>query len=230
MAFERIVNVPKRGIGAAAVGKFYTHARENNLSLYQAACEMAKAGMLRGTLAKSVEEFSEFIESLRNRKDLRPTDLAKIIINDTGYLATLQQEQTTESRARIENLKELITALEDFPDIATFMEHVSLVVDAPKNIDEKVVTIMTLHSAKGLEFDSVFLAGWEEGLFPHSLSLQEGNLEEERRLAYVGITRARKRAFITYAQSRRVHNQWQNNSPSRFLSEISKEHIESGNF
>ena len=110
------------------------------------------------------------------------------------------------------------------------MEHVSLVVDAPKNIDEKVVTIMTLHSAKGLEFDSVFLAGWEEGLFPHSLSLQEGNLEEERRLAYVGITRARKRAFITYAQSRRVHNQWQNNSPSRFLSEISKEHIKSGNF
>jgi len=115
--------------------------------------------------------------------------------------------------------------LEDFPDIATFMEHVSLVVDSPKNLDEKVVNIMTLHSAKGLEFDTVFLAGWEEGVFPHSLSLQEGNLEEERRLAYVGITRARKRAFITYALSRRIHNQWQNNQPSRFLFEMSKDHI-----
>ena len=138
----------------------------------------------------------------------------------------LSQEKTTEAEGRIENLKELTTALEDFPDLPTFMEHVSLVMDSPRNLSEDLVSIMTLHSAKGLEFENVFLAGWEEGVFPHNLCLQENNLEEERRLAYVGLTRAKKRAFISFVLNRRVHNQWQNNPPSRFLRELSEEDVE----
>ncbi len=226
LAFERIINVPKRGIGAAAVSKFYNYASEKNISLYQAAKEMIKQNLLRGSLAKSTEEFITLIESIKLRDNLTPADMAKLIINETGYFQMLNQEQTSESQSKTENLKELLTALEDFPDLHAFMEHVSLVVDAPQNTVEEVVNIMTLHSAKGLEFDSVFLAGWEEGVFPHNLCLLEGNLEEERRLAYVGITRAKKRAFITYALNRKIHNQWQANPPSRFLTELSEEHVE----
>jgi DNA helicase-2/ATP-dependent DNA helicase PcrA len=180
---------------------------------------------LRPSLKTSLDEFIKLIESIKLRRDLRPADIAKIILDETGYLAALNQEQTIESQSRIENLKELLIALEDFDDLPSFIEHISLVMDSAKNSLEEVISIMTLHSAKGLEFDAVFLAGGEEGVFPHNLSLREENVEEERRLAYVGITRAKKYAFISYAMNRKIYNQWQSNSPSRFLSELSKEHI-----
>ncbi len=223
LAFERIINVPKRGIGVAAVSKIYTYASEHNISLYQAAKDMSKENLLKGSLLKSIDEFINLIESIRDKNNLTPADIAKTIINETGYFDMLNQEQSVESQTKIENLKELLTALEEFPDLPTFMEHVSLVVDSPKNAFEDVVSIMTLHSAKGLEFDSVFLSGWEEGVFPHNLCLIEGNIEEERRLAYVGITRAKRRVFISYALNRKIHNQWQISQPSRFLSELPKE-------
>jgi len=226
LAFERVINTPKRGIGASAVSKFYEYSRDHGVSLFQAAKDMAHENLLRPSVKTSVEAFAKLIESIQEKKEAKPSEIAKFIINQTGYLQMLSQEKTTEAEGRIENLKELTTALEDFPDLPTFMEHVSLVMDSPRNLSEDLVSIMTLHSAKGLEFDNVFLAGWEEGVFPHNLCLQEDNLEEERRLAYVGLTRARKRAFISFVLSRRIHNQWQNNPPSRFLRELSEEDIE----
>jgi DNA helicase-2/ATP-dependent DNA helicase PcrA len=225
LAFERIINVPKRGIGASAVSGFHAHAKEKNISLYAAAKEISEANLLRPSLKNALNEFIQLIESLRQRSDLRPAEMAKIIMDETGYLKMLNQEQTLESQGRIENLKELLIALEDFDDLVTFIEHVSLVMDGPRSFHGDVVTLMTLHGAKGSEFDAVFLTGWEEGVFPHNLALQEGNLEEERRLAYVGLTRARKHVFITYAMNRRIYNQWQANLPSRFLSELPVEQV-----
>ncbi|MDR2157982.1 MAG: UvrD-helicase domain-containing protein [Holosporaceae bacterium] len=225
LAFERIINVPRRGIGASAMAKFHALASEKHISLYSAAREILMGETLRPSLKTALEEFMKLIESIRLRRDLRPTDVAKIILDESGYLAALGQEQTIESQTRIENLKELLIALEDFEDLPTFIEHISLVVDSPANSGEELVSVMTLHSAKGLEFDAVFLVGWEDGVFPHNLSLREENVEEERRLAYVGITRAKKYAFISYALNRRIYNQWQANPPSRFLSELSKDHV-----
>ncbi|MDR0678569.1 MAG: UvrD-helicase domain-containing protein [Holosporaceae bacterium] len=225
MAFERIINVPKRGIGASAVAKFRAVAGSKNISLYQAAREILETEELRPSLKEALSEFIKLIESIKLRKDIGPKEMAQIILNETGYFASLYQEQTIEAQGRVENLKELLIALEDFEDLSTFIEHISLVTDASGNSPEEVVNIMTLHSAKGQEFDAVFLAGWEEGVFPHSLSLREENLEEERRLAYVGITRAKEYAFISYALNRKIYNQWQANPPSRFLSELSKDHI-----
>lgn len=224
LAFERIINVPKRGIGASTISQFHQYSIDRNISLYQAANEMLLSNVLRPTLKKSLSDFFDFMDSMKERNDLRPAEIAKIIIDETGYISALNNEQTLEAQSRIENLKELVIALEDYNDLQTFIEHVSLVMDSQKNTTNDLVNIMTLHSAKGLEFDVVFLAGWEEGIFPHTLSLQEGNLEEERRLAYVGITRARKYAFITYAMNRKIYNQWQTNMPSRFLSELSENH------
>ncbi|MDR2781887.1 MAG: UvrD-helicase domain-containing protein [Holosporaceae bacterium] len=225
LAFERIINVPRRGIGSAALASFHSVATERNVSLFRAAKEMLDAGMLKPSISKSVGAFIHLVELLRSKKTLRPAEIAKFIMDETGYLAVLNAEQTIEAQARIENLKELLIALEDFPDLPTFIDHIGLVVDSCKNSTEDVVSIMTLHSAKGLEFDAVFLVGWEDGIFPHNLSIQENNLEEERRLAYVGITRAKKYAYISYAKNRNVYNQWQANAPSRFLSELPDEHI-----
>jgi len=225
LALERIINVPKRGIGASAIAKFHNLAIEKNISLYQAAKEVLKTGDLRPSLKSALNKFISLIELIKERNDLSPAEIAKTILEETGYLASLNAEQTLEAQGRIENLKELVIALEDFEDLPTFIEHVSLISDSPKNSDEKLVSVMTLHSAKGLEFDAVFLTGWEEGVFPHSLSLRENNVEEERRLAYVGITRAKKFAFISFAKNRRIYNQWQANPPSRFLTELASEHV-----
>ena len=226
LAFERIINVPKRGIGAAALSVFHDYANKNNVSLYQACKDVLSSGILRPSVRNALNAFIVMIEELREQKNLKPSELANEILDRTGYLIELNKEKTLEAMARIENLRELVRALEEFEDLQSFIEHVSLVTDTQKAANEDLVSVMTLHSAKGLEFDAVFLAGWEEGLFPHNLSLQEGNVEEERRLAYVGITRAKKYACITYAQNRRVYNQWVNNVPSRFLAELSEEYVE----
>ena len=225
LAFERIINVPRRGIGASTVVQIHQLAREKKISLYQAAKEMLKDDIVRPSLKKSMTNFFELIDSIRNRDDLSPADIAKMIIEETGYLSMLSKDKMLESQAKVENLKELLAALEAYKDLPTFIEHVGLVMDTQRNNASDLISIMTLHSAKGLEFDAVFLAGWEEGIFPHILSLQEGNVEEERRLAYVGITRARKHVHISYAINRRVYNQWQSNAPSRFIAELPKEHV-----
>jgi DNA helicase-2/ATP-dependent DNA helicase PcrA len=225
LAFERIINVPKRGIGASTISQFHQYSVEKNISLYQAAKEMVQQGMLRASVKDILLSFFSLIESIRENSELTPSEIARAVLNETGYLSILNNEQTLESQGRIENIKELLIALDAYEDLATFIEHVSLVMSFEKNSTDNLISIMTLHSSKGLEFDAVFLAGWEEGIFPHTLSLQEGNLEEERRLAYVGITRAKKYVSITYAMNRKMYNQWQSNMPSRFLSELSTEHV-----
>ncbi|GHU16378.1 DNA helicase [Alphaproteobacteria bacterium] len=225
LAFERIINVPKRGIGASAFSKLHTRAIERNISLFQASKDMLVENTLRPSVTASLTTFIEFIKSMRKQKELSPVEIAKAILDETGYMRALANEKTLESQGRIENLKELLIALEDFDDLHMFIEHVSLVTESKRNNADEVVSLMTLHSAKGLEFEAVFLAGWEEGVFPHNMSLQEGNVEEERRLAYVGITRARKYVYITYAMNRKVYNQWMSNLPSRFLAELSPEHV-----
>jgi DNA helicase-2/ATP-dependent DNA helicase PcrA len=161
-------------------------------------------------------------------QEMPPSELAKIVLDESGYTAYWRNETTPDAPTRLENLKELVVALEEFSTLDGFLEHVSLVMEVTQKDSGPQITIMTLHSAKGLEFGTVFLPGWEEGLFPHQRALEDSGadgLEEERRLAYVGITRAKEKAVITYATMRRIYNQMQHNLPSRFLSELPSEHV-----
>lgn len=225
LAFERIINTPRRGIGASAVGKIHEYASEHNLSLFRASQDIIQNAILKPSTNTSLSKFVSLISGIKNNDDLAPADIAKKILEETGYLDSLAKEKTTESANRIENLKELVIAISDFKSLASFMEHISLITDLQHSESDNVINVLTIHSSKGLEFDTVFLPGWEEGVFPNGISLQENNIEEERRLAYVGITRARKRVCITCASHRKVYNQWQSNVPSRFIFEISKEHL-----
>src|SRR5215475_5270537 len=156
-------------------------------------------------------------------------ELAEIVLDESGYTAMWQADKSPEAPGRLENLKELVTAMEEFENLAGFLEHVSLVMESAAGEPGDMVSIMTLHSAKGLEFDVVFLPGWEEGLFPNQRALDEtgaAGLEEERRLAYVGLTRAKRRAIVSYAANRRIHNMWQSAIPSRFVAELPRDHTE----
>ncbi|MDF3074943.1 MAG: ATP-dependent helicase, partial [Alphaproteobacteria bacterium] len=179
---------------------------------------------------KSLTELVQNFERWRSLLDGLPhTELAETVLEESGYTAMLQADKSAEAPGRLENLKELINALQEFENLAGFLEHVSLVMENTESRDADMVNIMTLHAAKGLEFDTVFLPGWEEGVFPNQRALDEtgvAGLEEERRLAYVGLTRARKRAFVSFAANRRIYNQWQASIPSRFVAELPPEHLE----
>ncbi len=233
LALERIINKPARGVGAKALEKLRETARSNGISLYMAAEKMVADGTLTGKaktgLADLTDKFNQWRQALQA---VTPDDLADQILDVSGYRDMLKQENTEEARGRLENLKELVNVLSDrekYPSLAEFMEHVSLVMDKDDALDPNKVMLITLHSAKGLEFDIVFLPGWEEGLFPHQRSLDEGGttaLEEERRLAYVAITRAKQQLYILTALNRKVYGQWQNNIPSRFINELPPSNID----
>ncbi|MBZ6378639.1 DNA helicase II [Pacificimonas flava] len=230
LAFERIVNVPKRGMGEKSVQKVRALARQEQVPLSAAAAQIVQTADLPGAarkgLADLVENFRRWREQL---EDTPHPELARIILEESGYIPMWQQDQSAEAQGRIENLNELTRAMEEFGSLESFLEHVSLVMENDAAREEPKVTIMTLHAAKGLEFDHVFLAGWEEGVFPSQRSLDEGgtkSLEEERRLAYVGITRAKKRAQITHAANRRIYGQWTSSIPSRFIGELPHDHVE----
>ena len=231
LAFERIINTPKRGIGDSSLKRMFDFARARGLSLYTAAEELTKTDDLpnkaRTALRQLTESFGRWRQSLQG---LPHTELAEIILDESGYTEMWQNDKSPEAQGRLENLKELVRSMGDFENMAGFLEHIALVMDRDSGGEnEDKVNIMTLHSAKGLEFGTVFLPGWEEGLFPHQRALDEkgrAGLEEERRLAYVGITRAKRRAFISFAQNRRVHNMWQNALPSRFVDELPEAFIE----
>jgi DNA helicase II / ATP-dependent DNA helicase PcrA len=230
LAFERIVNVPKRGLGDATVQVLHDHARRRRVPLTEAARAIVETDELkpkpRGALRGVLEAFDRW----RKQRDALPhNELAEIILDESGYTEMWQKDRSADAAGRLENLKELVRSMEEFENLQGFLEHISLVMDKDKSADADAVNIMTLHSAKGLEFNTVFLPGWEEGLFPHQRTLDDqgrAGLEEERRLAHVGLTRARKRAKIYFATNRRMHGLWQTNIPSRFLDELPEAHVE----
>ncbi len=230
LKFERIVNTPRRGIGEATLKSLHELARGRGIPLVQAARLIVETEELKPRARKSLQGLIAAFDRWRSLVDtMRHTELAELILDESGYTAMWQADRSPQAQSKLENLKELIRFMDEFDTLAGFMEHVSLVMDASTEEGTERVSLMTLHSAKGLEFETVFLPGWDEGLLPHQRSLDEtgrSGLEEERRLAHVGLTRARKRAKITFAQNRRTYGQWQTAVPSRFIDELPVEHVE----
>jgi DNA helicase-2/ATP-dependent DNA helicase PcrA len=230
LAFERIVNVPKRGLGDAAVQMLHDHARKQRIPLSEAASAISATDEMKPKPRLALRELMAAFERWRGKMATLPhTELAEIVLDESGYTEMWQKDRSADAAGRLENLKELVRSMQDFENLGGFLEHISLVMDRDNGEAEQAVNIMTLHSAKGLEFDTVFLPGWEEGLFPHQRSLDESGrngLEEERRLAHVGITRARKRAKIYFATNRRIHGMWTTTVPSRFLDELPEANVE----
>ena len=230
LAFERIVNMPKRGIGDKAVEKIHVAARAARSPLSSAAFNLAQTDEMSGKARVSLKELTANIARWREEVSaLPPSELARRVLDECGYTDMLQADKSAEAAGRLENLNELSRAMEEYETLGDFLEHVSLVMDNDANQNEDAVTIMTIHAAKGLEYHHVFLVGWEEGLFPSQRSLDEGglaSLEEERRLAYVAITRAREKCTILHAANRRIYGQWTSSIPSRFIEELPKDHID----
>ena len=257
LAFERIVNTPKRGLGDKARQTIQTVARANGVSLVEGAALAVDQGLIKGKggteLRRLVEDLARWASLTRGQAiieegndviddgsqvlntvrfgepEVSHVELAQIVLDESGYTTMWQNDKTPEAPGRLENLKELVTALEEFDNLQGFLEHVSLIMDNDKGGDGEKVSIMTLHAAKGLEFPAVFLPGWEDGLFPSQRSMDESGvkgLEEERRLAYVGITRAEEVCTISFAANRRVFGQWQSSMPSRFIDELDEDHVD----
>ncbi len=230
LAFERIFNLPKRGLGDATLQLLHNHARRARIPLMHAAAGIVETEELKPKQRQALRSLVADLSRWSNLIGSKPQgELAEIILEESGYIEMWRKERTADATGRLENLKELVRSMEEFPDLATFLEHVSLVMDAATAQSSARVSIMTLHAAKGLEFESVFLPGWEEGLFPHQRALDDSGragLEEERRLAYVGLTRAKLRAKISFATNRRIHGLWQTTIPSRFLDELPADHVE----
>jgi DNA helicase-2/ATP-dependent DNA helicase PcrA len=230
LAFERIVNVPRRGVGDSALRTMHEASRALGLPLQAAAGHLVQTGGLKG---KVKEAIGGLLRQFGQWRDLLAVDghvvTVATMLDESGYTEMWKQDKSAEAPGRLENLKELVRALADFDTMAGFLDHVALVMENEERSDSDKVSLMTLHGAKGLEFDTVFLPGWEEGVFPNQRSMDEGGnkgLEEERRLAYVGLTRARRRAIVSHAANRRIYANWQISIPSRFLMEIPAEHVE----
>ncbi|MEH2540525.1 MULTISPECIES: ATP-dependent helicase [unclassified Bradyrhizobium] len=230
LAFERIVNVPKRGLGDATVQLLHDHARKRRLPLFEAARAVVETDELkpkaRGALRDLILQFDRW---RAQREVTAHTELAEIVLDESGYTEMWQKDRSADAAGRLDNLKELVRSMEEFENLQGFLEHISLVMDRDGDASDEAVSLMTLHSAKGLEFDNVFLPGWEEGLFPSQRTLDEqgrAGLEEERRLAHVGLTRARRRAKLYFATNRRIHGTWSTTIPSRFLDELPSANVE----
>ncbi|MGB2462482.1 MAG: ATP-dependent helicase [Candidatus Puniceispirillaceae bacterium] len=229
LAFERIVNLPKRGLGAASLQAIHIQARASQKPLMAAAFDLIETDELRPAARTSLTEFIRDVKRWRDAvASMYHADLAKMVLDESGYTRMWQLDKSPDAEGRLENLTELVNAMQEFDSLAGFLEHIALVMDGDTEAENGEVTLMTLHAAKGLEFDTIFMPGWEEGIFPSQRTIDENGavgLEEERRLAYVGITRARKLVHISYAGSRRIHGQWQSAIPSRFLQELPADSI-----
>jgi DNA helicase-2/ATP-dependent DNA helicase PcrA len=230
LAFERIVNKPKRGLGAATLRTLHETARATRVPLHEAARRLVGTDELRPAARRALAGLLADFERWRGLLETMPhPELAEIVLDESGYTALWMADKSADAPGRLDNLKELVNAMAEFDSLAGFLEHVALVMELNEAEGQDLINVMTLHSAKGLEFDTVFLAGWEEGLFPSQRALDENGmraLEEERRLAYVGLTRARKQVILSFAANRLLHGSWTPALPSRFLDELPKEQIE----
>jgi DNA helicase-2/ATP-dependent DNA helicase PcrA len=230
LAFERIVNVPKRGLGDATVQMLHDHARKRRIPLYEAARAVVETDELKPKARGALRDLIASFDRWRKQSEVTAhTELAEIVLDESGYTEMWQKDRSADAAGRLENLKELVRSMEEFENLQGFLEHISLVMDRDGGAEDDAVSLMTLHSAKGLEFDNVFLPGWEEGLFPSQRTLDEqgrAGLEEERRLAHVGLTRARRRAKLYFATNRRIHGTWSTTIPSRFLDELPVHNVE----
>ncbi len=230
LAFERIVNVPKRGLGDATVQMLHDHARKRRIPLSEAARAVVETDELKPKARGSLRDLIISFDRWRAQREVTShTELAEIVLDESGYTEMWQKDRSADAAGRLENLKELVRSMEEFENLQGFLEHISLVMDRDGGAEDDAVSLMTLHSAKGLEFDNVFLPGWEEGLFPSQRTLDEqgrAGLEEERRLAHVGLTRARRRAKLYFATNRRIHGTWSTTIPSRFLDELPAPNVE----
>ena len=229
LAFERIINVPKRSIGDSTVKQLYDWGRKNKKSLEVSAIELLQLNKIKPKtklgLIKILNLFNKWRLDLKQKKHY---ELMEIILDESGYSKTLKDKKDLESEGRLENLKELIRGMHDFDNLQGFLEHVALATSIDQDWEGEKINLMTMHAAKGLEFDAVFLPGWEEGLFPHQKSLEEKGdlaLEEERRLAYVGLTRAKKESFISFVMSRMYRGDWVDSLASRFIEELPEKNI-----
>ncbi len=230
LKFERIANTPPRGLGKVTISILHTHARAHSIPLMQAARTLVETEEIGPSQRRTLADLLAHFDRWRAMVDTMPhTELAELILDESGYTAMWQKDKSPKAESRLDNLKELIRVMEDYDSLPGFLEHVSLVMDREGDESADMINLMTLHSAKGLEFNAVFLPGWEDGLLPHQRSLDDAGsagLEEERRLAHVGLTRAKRRAKITFAQNRRTHGLWQPALPSRFIDELPEGDVE----
>ncbi len=229
LALERIINMPRRGLGEATIKQLHEFSSKNKICLEDSAHKLLQLNQFKPKIKSVIKHLLELINKWRSDlKKNKHYDLLKIVLDESGYSAMLKNKKDLENENRIENLKELLRAMHDYDNLQGFLEHVALATSIDQEWEDEKVNIMTMHAAKGLEFDTVFLPGWEEGLFPHQKSLEEKGdfaLEEERRLAYVGITRAKKKAHISFAIQRSWHGEWMDSLPSRFVSELPEDSI-----
>ena len=236
LAFERIVNNPKRSIGDTTLKTIHEFGKENNLSLESAANKMLEQNLIKPKTKIGLSFFLNALNKWRNDlniKNINHIKLLQIVLDESGYSAMLKNKKDLDNENRLENIKELLSAMKEFDNLESFLEHVSLATSIDQEWDGEKINMMTMHAAKGLEFDVVFLPGWEEGLFPHQKSIEEkgqNGLEEERRLAYVGITRAKKKAIISFSMNRFYQGDWIDSMASRFIEELPEKHLEKNSF
>tara|TARA_B100000886_G_scaffold339387_1_gene304725 strand:+ start:1777 stop:3822 length:2046 start_codon:yes stop_codon:yes gene_type:complete len=230
LALERVIGTPKKGIGENTLNQIYTFGKKNNLCLEDSIIKLIEKGDFKPKVKSSLRQLINMIEKWRKDSlKIKHYDLLKLILDESGYSSMLKNKKDLENENRLENLKELLRAMQDYSNLQSFLEHVALATSIDQEWEGAKINLMTMHAAKGLEFDVVFLPGWEEGLFPHQKSLEEKGdfaLEEERRLAYVGITRAKKEAYLSFAMKRAYHGDWIEALPSRFINEIPEESVE----
>ena len=230
LALERVIGSPKRGVGESTLNQIHLFSKQNKLCLEDSIIKIIEKGEFKPRIKTSLKQLINMIHKWRKDKiNMKHYDLLKLVLDESGYSTMLKNKKDLENENRLENLKELLRAMQDYDNLQNFLEHVALATSMDQDWEGAKVNLMTMHAAKGLEFDVVFLPGWEEGLFPHQKSLEEKGdfaLEEERRLAYVGITRAKQEAYLSFAMKRAYHGDWMDALPSRFINEIPEEGIE----
>jgi len=236
LAFERIVNNPKRSIGDSTIKQLHEYSKKNNLSLENSSREMINKNLIKPKTKIGLSTFLDLISKWRNDLNIKKVyhvKLLQLVLDESGYSAMLKNKKDLENENRLENIKELLNAMKDFDNLESFLEHVSLATSIDQEWDGEKINMMTMHAAKGLEFRAVFLPGWEEGLFPHQKSIEEkgqNGLEEERRLAYVGITRAKEKAYISFSMNRFYQGDWIDSMASRFIEELPEKFLEKNSF